>query len=210
MSANNKAVVFDFGGVVFHWQPAQLLQQVVPHLAPNEASALTLKETIFQGLTLNSDWALFDQGLIEPDALAQRIATRTGLARADVATVIAAIPEHLAAKPDTVALIERLAAQGVALFFLSNMPAPYARYLQAKHAFLQHFKAGVFSADVGCSKPDPRIYDLALAVTGLQACELVFVDDLAENIDVAKSLGWRGVVFDTAAQCAAELTPLLA
>ena len=208
--ANNTAVVFDFGGVVFHWQPAQLLQQVVPHLAPNEANALALKAAIFQGLTLNSDWALFDQGLIEPDALAQRIATRTGLAKADVAAVIAAIPAHLAAKPDTVALIEQLAAQGVPLFFLSNMPAPYARYLQTKHAFLQHFKAGVFSADVGCSKPDPRIYELALAATGMQAGDLVFVDDLAENIDVAKSLGWRGVVFDNAAQCTAALSQLLA
>ncbi|UFS57254.1 HAD family phosphatase [Comamonadaceae bacterium M7527] len=208
--ASNTAVVFDFGGVVFHWQPAQLLQQVVPHLAPNEASALALKDAIFQGLTLTSDWALFDQGYIEPDALAQRIAARTGLAKADVAAVIAAIPEHLTAKRDTVALIEQLAAQGVPLFFLSNMPAPYARYLQTRHAFLKHFKAGVFSADVGCSKPDPRIYQLALAATGLQACDLVFVDDLTDNIDVAKSLGWRGVVFDHAAQCATELAPLLA
>jgi putative hydrolase of the HAD superfamily len=207
---SKRGVVFDFGGVVFNWKPAVLLQQVVPHLAPNDAAALTLKDTIFQGLTLNSDWALFDQGLIEPDALAARIAARTGLDQADVARVIAAIPAHLAPKLDTVALIESLAQQGVPLFFLSNMPAPYARYLQQAHGFLSHFKAGVFSADVACSKPDPRIYDMALARTGMAAQSLVFVDDLAENIDVATSLGWHGVVFDNAEQCRTALEPHLA
>lgn len=199
------AVVFDFGGVLFHWKPTELLQNVVPHLAPNETAALALKKAIFQDLTLDSDWAQFDQGAIEPHALAAKIAMRTGLAQADVATVIAAVPEHLAAKPDTVALIESLAAKGVPLFFLSNMPAPYARHLQSTHAFLKHLPVGVFSADVGCSKPDPRIYELALACTGMAAADLVFVDDLVENIEVAKSLGWRGVVFDNAAQCERDL-----
>ena len=198
-------VMFDFGGVVFNWKPTELLQQVVPHLATNEATALALKELIFQGLTLNSDWALFDQGRIEPDALAELIATRSGLAISDVATVIAAVPKHLAPKPDTVALIESLSARGVPLFFLSNMPGPYALYLQAQYAFLSHFKAGVFSAHAGCSKPGTHIYGLALACTGMKPEQLVFIDDLSENIAVATSLGWRGIVFQDAAQCSAAL-----
>jgi FMN phosphatase YigB (HAD superfamily) len=35
--------------------------------------------------------------------------------------------------------------------------------------------------------------------------QLVFIDDLSENIAVATSLGWRGIVFQDAAQCSAAL-----
>ena len=71
--------VFDFGGVVFNWKPLVLLQQVLPHHAVDEASARDCAAAIFQGFHPTSDWALFDQGGIEPEALAHRIATRTGL-----------------------------------------------------------------------------------------------------------------------------------
>ena len=37
--APTPAVVFDFGAVLFQWQPLALLQQTVPDLAPDEASA---------------------------------------------------------------------------------------------------------------------------------------------------------------------------
>jgi putative hydrolase of the HAD superfamily len=81
------------------------------------------------------------------------------------------------------------------------MPAPYARELQARHAFLSYFQAGVFSGDVGVSKPDAAIYDLAVAASGRAKGSLLFVDDLAENIAVAESLGWQGgIVFKSAEQ----------
>lgn len=62
--------VFDFGGVVFNWKPLVLLQQVLPHHAVDEASARDCATAIFQGFHPTSDWALFDQGGIEPEDLA--------------------------------------------------------------------------------------------------------------------------------------------
>lgn len=204
-----KSVVFDFGGVLFNWRPADLLRSLFPQHAPDADAAQALVKRIFQGLTLDADWAAFDQGRIEPEPLAQQIAVRTGMTVAEVNQLIGAIPDHLSPKPDTVELLGQLHDVGVSLYFLSNMPAPYARELEARHAFLGYFKTGVFSGDVGLSKPDPQIYAMAAERTGKPASQLIFLDDLAENIDVAVANGWGGgVVFKNANQAARELRAL--
>lgn len=204
-----KSVVFDFGGVLFNWRPADLLRSLFPQHAPDVDAAQALVKRIFQGLTLDADWAAFDQGRIEPEPLAQQIAVRTGMTVAEVTQLIGAIPDHLSPKPDTVELLGQLHDVGVSLYFLSNMPAPYARELEARHAFLGYFKTGVFSGDVGLSKPDPQIYAMAAERTGKPASQLIFLDDLAENIDVAVANGWGGgVVFKNANQAARELRAL--
>ena len=204
-----KSVVFDFGGVLFNWRPADLLRSLFPQHAPDADAAQALVKRIFQGLKLDADWAAFDQGRIEPEPLAQQIAVRTGMTVAEVTQLIGAIPDHLSPKPDTVELLGQLHDVGVSLYFLSNMPAPYARELEARHAFLGYFKTGVFSGDVGLSKPDPQIYALAAQRTGKPASQLIFLDDLAENIDVAVANGWGGgVVFKNANQAARELRAL--
>jgi len=73
------ALVFDFGGVLFNWRPTDLVAQCFPDRASGPEAAQALMTDIFQGLTLNSDWAAFDQGKIAPEPLAEKIAVRTGL-----------------------------------------------------------------------------------------------------------------------------------
>lgn len=198
-------IVFDFGGVVFNWQPRELLQKALPHLATNDASAHELALAIFQHFTPASDWAAFDLGQVEPDALAERIARRTGLAAADVLAVVHAIPPHLAPQADTVALMGRLKAAGHRLFYLSNMPAPYADHLERTHDFFAWFDDGVFSARVQMMKPEPPIFHEAVRRFGVAPGELFFIDDVAHNIDAARALGWQGVHFQGAAACEAAL-----
>ena len=103
-----KTVIFDLGGVLLHWQPLTLLQHLLPQHAPHHAGAQALAQQLFQGFDPGSDWALFDRGQIEPDALAQRIAARTGLKVLEVQAVIEAIPPHLATLEGTEALLHEL------------------------------------------------------------------------------------------------------
>ena len=44
-------------------------------------------------------------------------------------------------------------------------------------------------------KPDPAIYRLLLSRYGLNAAETVFIDDRAENIRAAQSVGMQGIVY---------------
>ena len=59
------------------------------------------------------------------------------------------------------ALLHELHAAGRPLYFLSNMPEPYARHLEATHDFLGLFRDGVFSARVQLMKPQPEIFHAA-------------------------------------------------
>ncbi len=203
--SSRKTVIFDLGGVLLHWQPLDLLQQLLPEHAPDAFSAQALVRQLFQGFDPGSDWALFDLGQIHPDALARRIAVRTGLPVADVQAVIDAIPPHLATLEGTVALLHELRAEGHRLCFLSNMPAPYAKRLLDEKPFFGAFDDGIFSAHVQQIKPDPGIYGLAIQRFGLGADTVWFIDDVQRNLDAAQIHGWQGIRFETADQTRGEL-----
>lgn len=194
------AVVFDFGAVLFQWKPLQLLQQVVPDLAPDEAAAQRLAAQVFESFTPASDWAQFDLGRVDEAALASRIARRIGAAEDRVRRVIDAIPGHLQPQPDTVALLRSLKAAGHRLFYLSNMPLPYAEHLERHNPFIGDFADGIFSARVGLMKPRAEIFDLAERRFALDPARTVFIDDHAGNASAARGRGWQAVQFQSALQ----------
>jgi putative hydrolase of the HAD superfamily len=190
-----RAVVFDFSGVLLHWQPQQLLREVVPELAPDEPAAQALAARIFQSFTPGSDWSRFDLGAVGEEMLAQRIAARIGAAAAQVRRVIDAIPAHLEARRESVALFRRVKAAGHRTFFLSNMPEPYARHLEQTHDFISEFDGGIFSGRVRLMKPDSAIFELAETTFALDPRHTLFIDDHAGNVDAARARGWQALHF---------------
>ena len=153
-----RTLVFDLGGVVVRWEPLALVRHWLPQAAHDDASAKAVASAIFQSLAPGDDWALYDRGHIEPDALAARIAARTGFPVPTLQALIAAVPEHIQPMPASVALLEKLRAAGHRLALLSNMPRPNAAYLDAKHACFAWFEAKVYSGRVGLMKPDVMIW----------------------------------------------------
>lgn len=195
----SKDVVFDLGGVLFRWQPLVLLQALFPDRVTSEAVAREWAGAIFQTFHPEADWALFDLGRIEPPALAQRIAKRTGMAEADLLYLMQSIPSHLQPIPGTVDLLHDLKAQGHRLYFLSNMPAGYAAHLVKVNDFFAQFEEGIFSAHVQQIKPLPDIFSTAQARWPLRDVP-VFIDDVQHNIDAAVKHGWCGIRFETPEQ----------
>ncbi len=196
-------IVFDFGGVLFRWQPHEFMARLLPERAPTPAAAHALVGEFFEGF--GGDWGKFDRGTIESGPLAERIAQRTGLRLDEARLIIAAVPRELQPIADMVALLPRLQAQGHVLYYLSNMPAPYAEHLEAAHGFMGLFRGGVFSARVQLIKPEPAIFAHAQQVFGIQAADTLFIDDLAHNADAARRAGWHAVQFHDPAQCEREL-----
>jgi putative hydrolase of the HAD superfamily len=197
-------LIFDFGGVLFHWNPLRLLARVLPHRADTPAKAEHWKGQFFQGYT--GDWGAFDSGLIGVDELCQRIASRTGLSQEEVQAVVDAVPNELAPIADTVTLLRRLREAGYRLHYLSNMPAPYARHLLQTHSFLGLFDDGIFSCDVRLSKPAPAIFQAAFQRFDLQPAQAVFIDDHPPNISTAQALGLPALLFTDAPTLEAALS----
>jgi putative hydrolase of the HAD superfamily len=196
-------VVFDFGGVLFRWQPHEFMPRLLPHRATSEAAATALVESFFQGY--GGDWGDFDRGVCDEARTAQRIAWRTGMDIADVRKIIDAIPDELQLLPHAPLWLSKLREGGHRLFFLSNMPRPYAARLESAHPLGEWFDDGVFSSHIGKLKPEPAIFHEAAKRFGIDPRESVFIDDFALNIKAAHALGWDTIHFLSAAQCEAAL-----
>ncbi|MEM7567040.1 MAG: HAD family phosphatase [Pseudomonadota bacterium] len=182
MSANARAVVFDFGKVVIDWDP----MRAVGHLFAGEAEAKAGLERIgFNAWNLEQDrgrsWE--DGFAAAPDAAARAIF------EAYFAGIDAA---HAKAVPGTAALIERLHAKGVPLFGLTNAAREAVEACRRHHPALGQMHDIVVSAEEGLLKPDPAIYEVLMVRTGRGASDLVFIDDNAKNVAAAEVLGLRG------------------
>lgn len=201
-----KNIVFDFGGVVFQWRPQELLRRTLPHRAVDEAAARQLVADFFQNY--QGDWGRFDRGTIEIPELAPLIAERLGFELGEVQAVIDAVPGELQAQQETVDLLQRLHEKGHRLYFLSNMPEPYAAHLESTHEFFSRFTDGVFSSRVKLIKPEPEIFALATLRFGIEPSQTVFIDDVAANVEIARAHGWHAIQFITAKQVEADLAAI--
>jgi len=205
-SKTDRALVFDFGRVVFRWRPEVLVAGVLPHRAGDAETTKHWTQQIFQAY--EGDWQHFDRGTVEPPELAQRIAARTGLAEHEVLALVAACPAELEPLPETVAWLRRLHAQGRPLHFLSNMPEPFALHFERTHDFMRLFESGVFSSRVRLVKPEPEIFTHAAQVFARAPEALLLIDDHLPNIVAARAAGWQAVHFVDVPQAQAEVEAL--
>ncbi|MFA9429395.1 HAD-IA family hydrolase [Egicoccus sp. AB-alg2] len=85
----------------------------------------------------------------------------------------------------------RARAAGVRVGLLSNS---WGTEMYPRDLLDAHFEVQVISGEVGLRKPEPAIYELALARMGLAASSIAFVDDLGGNLRVADRFGMRTVL----------------
>jgi len=72
----------------------------------------------------------------------------------------------------------------------------------------EHLKVAFSSCYVGLRKPGQAIYKRALDILGVPANRVLFIDDRAENVAGAESMGMKGIRFTGAAQLRTELGKL--
>jgi epoxide hydrolase-like predicted phosphatase len=71
------------------------------------------------------------------------------------------------------------------------------------------FDVVVDSSEVGCRKPEPRIYTLVESQLGLPGQGLLFIDDLGVNLKAAKARGWQTVKYDDTPKVLAALQAVI-
>ena len=64
------------------------------------------------------------------------------------------------------------------------------------------------SYELGVCKPDPEFFVRGLAKLGVEPEECLFIDDLEDNVEVARSLGITGIRFESAEQLEKKLKGL--
>ncbi|UOE44555.1 HAD family hydrolase [Agromyces larvae] len=110
----------------------------------------------------------------------------------------------LSVDPATLAVLHALRAGGTRLGLLSNAGADFAGWLRFG-SFAPLFERVFISGELGLVKPGREIYEHVIADLGIEASDLVFIDNKAENVEGAKAIGGDGHVFTDAAALEAWL-----
>lgn len=117
--------------------------------------------------------------------------------------------DGLFANEPMIAFMASLRAHGLRMALLTNNVREWELRWRALAPIDEIFELVIDSAFVGVRKPDPEIYELAVAGLGLRADECLFVDDVEVNCEGAVAAGMQAVVFRDNEQAIAEMRAAL-
>lgn len=197
------AVLWDFGGVI--------LTSPFEAFARYEAEN-ALPDGFLRGVNAtNPDanaWAQLERSELTPDefdavfsdeshALGHRVPGRDVLARlmGDV-------------RPEMVAALDAVRAAGYKTACLTNNVVSDDRRPDLD-AVMARFDVVVESSKVGVRKPEPRFYEIACDLLGVEPTSCVFLDDLGINLKPAKAMGMATIKVVDPVSALAELASLI-
>ena len=191
-------VVFDLGNVLIDWQPHAAIAAGVG--ADEATRFLAADDFDFMAYNHGPDsggsWEEAEAAVrrSHPHWAEHALAYRANFAASLVGEV-----------PGSVDLVRELHAAGVPMWGLTNWSHELYPHAPARFDFLDLLEDVVVSGTEKLAKPDPRIFELTVARTGLDAAQLVFVDDRATNVEAAIACGLDGIVFTEAPELRHQL-----
>jgi glucose-1-phosphatase len=96
------------------------------------------------------------------------------------------------------------------LALLSNTDPIHVAYLECTFGFFRFFPAPtrIYSCSVRASKPSPVIFQAALKAVNTPASQAVFIDDIMDYVEAARSLGIHGIHYQNPSQLRSSLRAL--
>lgn len=196
-----KNIVFDFGGVLLDWNPRYFyhtffgdekeMEYFLANICTDEWNAEQDRGRPFsEGIKL-----LQSQHPEYRDAI-QLFADGWGdMLKSEI--------------PNGVELLRELKEQNYHIWGLTNWSAETIQVAYRRYDFFRLFDGIVVSGEENLIKPDKRIYQVLLDRYKLNAEESVFIDDNANNIEAAKELGFKAILFDNVINVRKQLSALL-
>src|SRR6266403_1107938 len=96
------------------------------------------------------------------------------------------------------------------LALVSNTDPIHIAHLESNFSFFQFFSrpARIYSCAIRASKPSPVIFQAALKAVRTPASQAVFIDDILEYVQVARSLGLHAIQYLNPGQLRSDLNAL--
>jgi 2-haloalkanoic acid dehalogenase type II len=200
MSAEVRAVLLDALGTLVELQPPaprlqRLLGQVGFDVSEERAGAGFAAEIAYY---LDHHLEGSDRERLERlrDRCAEEMRRALDLPDLDHATARRVMLEALEflPYPDVLPALGELRERGLTLVIASNWDCSLPSWL-APTGIMELVDGVVTSAEVGAPKPDPRVFQRALAVAGVDPSEALHVGDKVDNdVDGAAAAGVRAVL----------------
>lgn len=119
-------------------------------------------------------------------------------------------------RPEMVEALRRVKRQFRIACITNNMPTGHGpgmardpERVKEIEAIMALFEHVVESSKLGIRKPDPRIYQHACSLLGVEPQDCVYLDDLGINLKPAKALGMRTIKVENSVQALDELEKIL-
>lgn len=197
MTPETKAIVFDIGNVLIHWDPHMAF---VADLGSRAAVDAFFERIDFYALNLRADAgeSFADLAALLPDP-------------ADAALLSRYVDRYAATVARTIegtwALMDRLRGAGQQIHAITNWSAETWPIGVATHPRLgTSFGVTVVSGQDRVLKPEPGIFDLLCHRAGLAPQDCLFIDDSEKNVAGARAFGMDAVHFTTPDALEAALT----
>ena len=193
-------VIFDLGGVLVDFVPERCMES----LGFSEKAREAFRRSIFPSL-----WEYCDRvpyGEAEIRALFK--AHVPGFEK-EVDRLWDSLSDITRVMPYTDAWLSSLRERGLRLYVLSNYGRRAFEMSEPGYAFLSRMDGRLISYEIEKIKPEPEIFLELCRRYGLQPEESVFLDDRKANIEEARKLGFRGIVFESYEQASASLNEML-
>ena len=209
MSPTFKSVVFDFGGVLI-----TPITTAIGEIADSHGIEMVAMLEVLMGpratSTVDHPWHRAERGEIataELQAEAAPFATAAGVAlRGDEYERM--LSGDFQVRHEVLAEIARLRRRGYTIGLLTNSFKEF-RPLLEQYVDFSLFDVVVDSSEVGHRKPEPAIYALTAERLGVDAGQIVYLDDFADNIVGAQLAGWTTIHVTDIDEAMAELDRLL-
>ena len=193
-------VVFDIGNVLvdFAWRP--LIERSIPDAA--------MVDRIANASVFSKDWVEFDKGNLTIEEIIDLFVENDPEIADDIRKAFSDMTDIVTKRERTIPWIESLRAAGYQVLVLSNFSKMAVDNCPEAMKFLEHVDGGILSYKDHVVKPQEDIYRLLMERYDLEPSATVFIDDTPENIEAARKLGWRGIVFKSYEQVEEELRSL--
>ncbi|MDR1058501.1 MAG: HAD family phosphatase [Treponema sp.] len=189
MSGGIGAVVFDYGKVIC-LPPADSVMRDIAALAGLPQK--TMEDLVWR---FRRD---FDRGLVSAAGYYENLLRHGGVSAGPAVFErmgVLDIEGWSRVNGDTVRLMERIKAGGTKLGILSNIPREFLAMARERLPVFRLPDVGIFSCETGSVKPEEAIYQVLLSALGCRPEEIVFFDDMRENVDAALALGIKAFVW---------------
>ena len=194
-----RTIISDLGNVLLHFDHGRSCDKVARICG-------MATERIFELMFSSGLEQEYDVGRISSDTFAMRVGKLLG-GKVDADTIRQSWQEIFWPVEGMEALIRGLKGK-YRLVLLSNTNDWHFTYCHGTFPFIALFDHYALSYKLGVRKPDPAIFEKALAMAGSRASESVFMDDIGEYVDAANRLGIHGLVFESCAKLKQEFSAL--
>ncbi len=196
-----KNIVFDLGGVLIDFKPERYLE----HIGYSEEEVSFFTTMIFW----SSEWNEYNSSKYDVGQTKENLIKRNPQYADEIENIFNKIDYQyiLFEKKDTVHYLKELKNRGYHIYLLSDLSIDSYNY-NKQFDFFNNIVGGVYSFEVGSTKPNKKNYETLLSKYQLMPEETIFIDDRLDNVKAANDCSIHGIQFTSLEDVKNQITIL--